>query len=183
MFLVISSLLIACGDDDNITPDFSANVAISTSTNSINENGGNLTVSITMDQVNNTGAALSIPIQIDGSATNGDDYQAIQPNISIASGSNAAEINIITINDQLEEGDEQITLSINSSQLPTGISAGSQTSISITIMDDDGGNSTPCDNDNSIDQDNHECDETPSVSNTYSENIASGERTITTNAE
>lgn len=180
LILAFASLLIACGDDEVVTPEFSATISLSTSSNSISENGGSFSASVSIDQENSSGIALSIPIQFSGTATSGEDYQPVSQSITIASGATSGEINIRAINDMTVEGDEEIILSINSNQLPASVSPGASTSISIIILDDDS-NSKDCDNDNSIDQDNHVCDETPNVANTYSESVASGERTITTN--
>lgn len=180
IILACASLLIACGDDEVVTPQFSASVSLSTSSTTIRENGGSFSASVTIDQENSTGVALTIPIQISGTATNGEDYQSVSQSITIASGATSGQINITAIDDMIVEGEEEIILSINTNQLPATVSPGTNTSISITITDDDS-NVTECDNDNSIDQDNHECDETPNVANSYEESVASGERTITTN--
>ena len=173
--------LFACSDDeDNILSQFLANVSISVSGTSLSEDSDDITVTITLSTDNTLGTALGIPLTIGGTATNGQDYQQIASSLQIAAGSNTAQLTIDVIDDSEVEGNETITIGLDTSLLPEGISAGSQSNISITIQDNDEAVSD-CTNDNSIDQDNFDCDESPSVANVYIIASSNERRTITTN--
>lgn len=129
--------LYSCGDDDSPVSQFMANVSISISSTSLSEDGDDISLTITLSAENNTGVPIEIPLSIGGTATNGQDYQSIANSIQIPNGSNIAQLTIDVIDDSEVEGDETITIGVNTASLPTGISEGTLTSLSLTIEDND----------------------------------------------
>ncbi|MGB3467091.1 MAG: YHYH protein [Cyclobacteriaceae bacterium] len=180
VFLLLSAMLASCGDDDDATNAFLAEISIASSSTSISENSGSFTITVSLDRENISGNDLIIPLSVNGSATASSDYEAIPANLEIGTGASFSEVSVLVIDDQLVEDPESITFTINTTGLPDELSVSGSNSVTVMIIDNDS-DVTDCANDNSIDQDSHVCDESPNVSNTYVESIANGERTITTN--
>lgn len=123
--------------------------------------------------------------------------------LSLAEGFGSAEVS--TANVFVDDDGDEITLMVTSSDETvvtvtltsqtitiTEIGTGN-TTITLNASDSNGGTSsdsfvvtviegtTVCSNDNSIDQDNWTCDETPVVQNSYESTLSNGVRTVTTN--
>jgi hypothetical protein len=79
-------------------------------------------------------AGLSVQYQLTGSAIAGTDYTSINA-INIAPGETSAIISIYPINDDIAEGNEQVTITLLNSA--TGYTLGSQTTATLNIIDDD----------------------------------------------
>ncbi len=164
--LALSVFLISCGGDDSgsVTP-FEASVSLSVNNNDINETGGTATVTITSSTQNTSGTAIPIPVSVSGTATEGTDYSI--GTASLAAGESTATLTISTIDDFDEEGDETVVVEINDASLDEVLTV-SGGSITVTINED-------CDsgvNGDSIDQDNHDC-ENPAFMTSYTETFAS----------
>lgn len=178
--LLITSLIISCGEDNEVAESFSAAVSVDPLSESVSEDAGSITIDFTLSRENTSGELVTIPLSVRGNATPGMDFESIDSNLRISAGSSSGELTIIIIDDQTEESDERIIIEIDTDLLPENLTVSGGNSVTITISDNDG-QIADCPNDNSIDQDNHQCDETPHVSNMYSETINGNTRTITTN--
>ncbi len=131
---------ISCGDDDTTTnsPDepFESTVSIATSSASVTEGGASASFTLSLDKVNSSGKALSIPYILSGTATNGSDYVQLSGIANIANGQQSILITIEIIDDNIKEEDEIIVVSMGSG-LPMGITAGSSTSATLILKDND----------------------------------------------
>jgi glucose/arabinose dehydrogenase len=96
------------------------------------ENAGNASVKLTRS--NKAGFASVNLSTADGTAIAGSDYEAFSQTITFADGESSKTIPIRIINDGVGEPNE--TFKINFSN-PVGVSLGSQTSLPVTITDDD----------------------------------------------
>ena len=178
-------LFLSCGSDDPTDILDTSALSISASSNTTAETG---TVTITVSLATSLPLDVPVPIAYSGTATEGQDFTG-PGSITISNGSTTANFAVSITEDETVEEDETIIVEMGSSGLPTGVSLGSSTSVTITIQDDDtdsGGSGLnigddECPNDNSTDQDNFGCDRSPSVSSEYTESVSGSVRTITTN--
>ncbi len=101
---------------------------------SVNEGAGTLTVSVT--RINGSSGAASIQYgSTDGSATTGADYTAATGTLQWAAGDTAAKTFTIAITDDLlQESNETFTLTLSNA---TGATAGTPTTVTVTIIDND----------------------------------------------
>ena len=70
--------------------------------------------------------------------TGGDDYMVGPYAITFSPGSTNASFDVAIINDSVLESDENFTLTINPSLLPSRVTVGASNSGRVTIMDDEG---------------------------------------------
>ncbi len=182
-------LLTSCSSDDPVDEATDSLVSISAASATTGESG---TVQLTVSLDVSLALNVPIPITYSGTATQGQDFSGSNM-VTITSGSRTANFGIMITEDEVDEEDETVIISIGTSGLPTGVVLGEVTSVTVTIQDDDepeddgnNGNSDgigddQCPNDNSTNQDNWDCDRTPSVSNEYEETVSGDTRTIVTN--
>ncbi len=126
-----------CGGDsgNEISDEFSATVSVATSSPSIDEDAGTVSFTISLSEANTSGNALTIPFNFSGTATENSDFTVNESSVIVASNKTSANVEI-TINDDSEvEEDETVVLSLGT--LPSTISSGSNSSGTITIMDND----------------------------------------------
>ncbi len=121
---------------DNDTPQNPVNLSVSGS-GAITEGGSALTVTATLQSANATGSALTIPIQVRASGTTAQagDY-TVATSISIANNASSGTTTFTADQDTTDEPDETVIVEFGS-PLPNGVPAGSNTSVTITITDDD----------------------------------------------
>jgi len=175
-------LLLSCGSDDEPTVETTYEVSVSGATTA-SEGDMGIGFKISLDKANETGSSISVGYDLTGTATAGSDYESPSGSATIADGDTEATVEIPLKEDTDVEGDETVIVTLSNQGLGTNISLASSSSLTITISDndtDDGG--TTCDNDNSIDQDNWNCEVTPG-SNQYDDNTVngSGNREVVTN--
>ena len=97
--------------------------------------GGARTITATLDQVLSPAAAVTIPIRrSSGSSASTSDY-SLASSITIASGARTGSTTLSTSNDSADEPTE--TLRIQLGTLPSTVIAGSTTSVTATIYDND----------------------------------------------
>ena len=97
--------------------------------------GGTRTITATLDQVLSPAAAVTIPIRrSSGSSASTSDY-SLASSITIASGARTGGTTLSTSNDSADEPTE--TLRIQLGTLPSTVIAGSTTSVTATIYDND----------------------------------------------
>ncbi|MEM9338822.1 MAG: YHYH protein [Bacteroidota bacterium] len=142
LFLIASLLfLMGCEDDEETNPstdtpdEFAASVSVSSSVSSITENAGSFTFSISLSEQNTSESTLTIPFTLSGTATVGTDYDQVSQSAAVAVNANSATVTVSLIDDSEVEGDETITITLGS--LPENITAGSTTSATVTVTDDD----------------------------------------------
>ncbi|MBV6645419.1 MAG: YHYH protein [Cyclobacteriaceae bacterium] len=138
--------------------------------------------SISLSSNNTLPQDIVLNYTIGGTANEGTDYATLPGKVTISMGSSAAKVTIDIIDDDEQEIDETVILTIETA--PPGITIGNSSSATITIKDngDTGsGTGTTCANDNSIDQENFACTTSAGVASSYSESISGGNRTITAN--
>jgi len=68
----------------------------------------------------------------------GVDYASGPYPVLFPAGTTMASFNIPIVNDDVSENNEQFTITIDPSSLPTGVSSGSTGASIVTILDDDG---------------------------------------------
>tara|TARA_R110002072_G_scaffold192257_1_gene349144 strand:- start:24138 stop:31889 length:7752 start_codon:yes stop_codon:yes gene_type:complete len=112
---------------------------LSVSSNMIAENsGGSITITATLDAA--ATAATTVNLTITGTATNGADYSLTGTSITIANGATTGSITLSPTGDTTLEPNETAILTIASG---TGYDAGSPSSQTITITNDDTVANTP----------------------------------------
>ena len=90
------------------------------------------------------GRDLTIPlIYTDTSATGGADYTRVGQLVLEANGQTRQSMDIPILEDTVYEGDETFTVAIDTANLPAGVTAGSITAATVTIVDDDPSPGTP----------------------------------------
>ena len=130
VFLVL--FINSCSKDDSPSPDPTAQVNITASTNVVSEPSSNGVFSFTLTNIVNS--ATSINYTISGTATNGEDYQSINNTITIASNSTNITLPISVLDDSLQEDTETITITINSTS-NSNVSITAPNSATISILD------------------------------------------------
>lgn len=113
-------------DDDRSTVTLVANDASASETAG---NPGQFTVTRTAP----TTGALSVGFTIAGTATNGTDYTTVTTSLTFSAGQATRTVDILPIDDSTTEGDEQVTLSLNTGTYDIG----AQFFDSVTIADND----------------------------------------------
>ncbi|MEM9338820.1 MAG: YHYH protein [Bacteroidota bacterium] len=168
-------------DEEETVVNYTASIA---GEGSVSEDAGTTAFTVSVDPVNETGSAITLNYTLGGTATSGSDYEALSGSVAIANGQSQATVQLTVSDDSDDEDDETIRVTLASTGLPENVSIGTNSVITITITDnDDPTNVAVCSNDNSISTDNVDCNESATVSNSYSDNTINmnNEREITTN--
>lgn len=124
---------VTIADDDTYIATISATDNGAAETNTGANNG---TFTITLNQQNNSGSGVVINYVITGSAVNGVDYTTIGSSVTILNNQQSIPISIAPINDQIQEGAEQVTLTIQASP-NYDLGATATRSASVNIVDND----------------------------------------------
>jgi hypothetical protein len=88
----------------------------------------------TISRSGDTSAALTVALGLGGTASNGTDYNAVSPSVTIPAGQASAAVVITPIDDQLVEGSETVVATIAANAAYT---IGGASSATITIADND----------------------------------------------
>ena len=125
--------VIITDDDSPAVPT----VQFSAATLSVAENGDAGVVDVTIQLSEALAEDIDVPLMtMDGSATAGEDYLALTNTmVTISSGSMGRTVGIVITNDDMFEEDETFTVSFGT--LPDGVTAGTQTSVEVTIVSED----------------------------------------------
>lgn len=131
--LLTGLCLSSCETDDveNPNPE-GALVTISTDRTIISEDGGSASITATLSE--STGETVIITLFFDGDAVNGSDFSISSETISIAPGSTTGTVILSAEQDELEEGNETVEISISA---VSGANSDGAQSVIITIEDDD----------------------------------------------
>ena len=120
-------------------PPTAATVQFSQGAFTVNEASGVLEATVILSTP--LGSDLTLPITItEQGATRGTDFILADNGIIIKAGESAATFSVDIPNDDLAEANEQFSIAINTNQLPsspTAITAGTNTTTTVTIIDDD----------------------------------------------
>ncbi len=122
--------------------------------------GGTLTVTVTLSGA--APSALSIPVRVASSpaaSASAGDYTLPSP-VSVAMGATSGTLTFAAVDDMVDEDAETLTLELGT--LPAGVTAGSTTSVAVTISDDDTAGVTVVESGGST-----TVSEDPSVTDTY----------------
>ena len=106
------------------------------STCSFNENKGTIQLTLVLSISSSFDITVHLYDANGSSATPGEDYKP-KYEVTFQYGTTKAKLNITIINDPLLEPDEKFTLTINSSSLPSNVTAGSPSNATVTILNDD----------------------------------------------
>ena len=123
-----SSVQITIDDDDNTTSP----VSLSAAPNPVNE-GLSVTVTATLSSA--LSGAVTIPLTITDNTAESGDHGSLA-SITIASGATSGT-GTITTNQDADTDDETFTVALNTASLPSLVTAGTPSSVQITINDDD----------------------------------------------
>ncbi|RNC85300.1 MAG: YHYH protein [Balneola sp.] len=122
---------------DNDEEPFSAEVEILSSITALSEGDGNVTITVELSESNTSGGSLQIPYTVSGTATSGSDFTALSGTVSIDEDESSATFDVSIIDDSDIEDSETIILEIDESNLPDGVSLGTESELTITISDND----------------------------------------------
>lgn len=115
------------------------------------EGAGTVNVTIALDRM--TSANLPVTYGISGSAANGSDYDRLSGTVTIPANGISVDIPIVIRDDDLNEGDEMVILTLSTG---VGYSVGSRSVYTLTITDNDVKANTPV---ASVCYPNNECDD------------------------
>lgn len=133
----LSLIFTQCGgsSSDGVADEFSAIVSMTTSSSSVSEGAGSATFTISLSETNTSGGALTIPFTFSGTATESSDFTLNESSIIIASNESSVSVEIAIADDSEIEDNETIILTLGS--LPSTLSVGNNSSVTITITDND----------------------------------------------
>lgn len=133
----------SCSSDDSDDPQeeetsdgtlFRANLSINSSTI---EEGESAVITLALDQVNNTGSSLVFDFTFGGTADPLSDLLSLaSTELTIPNGETETTLEVTSIDDDIAEETETFTLDIGSG-IPDGATAGTTTSITLNISDND----------------------------------------------
>ena len=138
LFLALIIFLWSCNDDDDdqdVPTPFSTQVSVSSATTEAEE-GATVNINFTLSEANTTGTDLAVAYTVSGTASN-TDYTGASGSITFSEGQNTAQLELVITDDDAVEEIETITITIEAGSLPEGLSVGSPSSITITILDND----------------------------------------------
>lgn len=130
-----SSITISINDNDATSPT-TYTVTIS-GTENVSESSSEAVFTIALDKANDSGSTMNFTYSVAGTATASSDFTSPSGTASIANGSSEVSISIPLINDTDVESDETIILSLDGTSLPSNVSLGTTTELTITILDND----------------------------------------------
>ena len=130
-----SEATVTVTDDDGDTGPSDVTADLSVSGGGAVAEGGTLTVTVTLSGA--APSALSIPVQVASSpaaTASAGDYTLPSP-VTVAMGDTSGTLTFTAVDDMVDEDAETLTLELGT--LPAGVTAGSTTSVAVTISDDD----------------------------------------------
>lgn len=130
--VLIGSFLSSCSNDDD--EQIISNLSISTSDNSFSEGDGTVTLTITASEA--FSADVTVSYEVSGSATSGQDFEALSGSLTLVSGETSISENLTLIDDDEVEQSENITVTLTSVTGTTDFMF-STDSVDITISDND----------------------------------------------
>ena len=118
--------------------DAPASVALSFTLDNISANENDQLAQPVVTVTPASGRDITVPlIFTDDTATGGVDYTALAQVVLKADGRTRQFLDIPVFDDTVFEGDETFTMAIDTANLPAGVTAGSITEVTVTIVDND----------------------------------------------
>jgi hypothetical protein len=121
----------------NIADDDVGQISIAATDDSAAEPSNDGTFTVSLSATNNTGAAITVTYNVDGTATNGSDYQNLSGSVSVANGLSSATIPVNVTNDNQVEGAETVIVTLNGPNSGPFVVDGGNDTDTVTISDDD----------------------------------------------
>ncbi len=122
-------------DDVSVTPRVGVPVTFGAATASVTE-GGTVTVTVTLDEAPATGVTVVVPITpTRGTGLGETEYTGVPANVTFNAGDTSKSFTVTAVQDTIVETDEELTLSLGT--LPTGYVTGTNSSVVITVVDND----------------------------------------------
>ena len=118
-------------DDDTATPTDVAVTLVVSNNGSVTE-GGTLTVTVTL--ATSASASVTIPITATNDTASSEDY-SLPAGVTVASGESSGSVTLTAVDDDLDEDSESFSVGLGT--LPDGYAAGTPSSVSVTIVDND----------------------------------------------
>ena len=176
--------LISCDEDTNDEVEVVYTVQLKEATNAT-EGSTNASFIVTLDKINKSGSNININYDVTGSAQASEDFTPLSGVVSIQDGKKETSIAISISDDTVDESDENIIITLSTAGLPSNVTIGSTSSLTIVITDNDTDQQVSnCTNDNSTSTSYNACTETPTVANSYDDSkiLQNGDREIVTNS-
>ena len=117
----------------NQTPDPEPVASFASSASSAGEGSGTRNVTVNLEPAPQSGITLNYGVG--GTATAGTDYATLSGSVSVSSGASSVDIPVTITDDNADESDETVVLTLTGS---TGYSVGSANRHTLTIRDNDG---------------------------------------------
>ncbi|MGQ0622026.1 MAG: Calx-beta domain-containing protein [Panacagrimonas sp.] len=108
-------------------------IAFAVADRSVTEGSGPAGIAVRLSRASSS--AITASIRVDGSAEPGDDYAAIDQDVTIPAGETEVTLSLRLIDDGQREDAETVILHLDN---PSGASLGSPASHTLTVLDDDG---------------------------------------------
>ncbi len=120
-------------DDVRIYTCSSTTVQFNSPTYNVTENGGSATITAILNAVSSNTVTVNYATS-NGSAAAGSDYTAASGTLTFSPGATSQTFSVPITNDTLDEDDETISIALGG---PTNASLGTQSSTTLTILDND----------------------------------------------
>ena len=138
LLIGVAIFLSSCEEDPASNESFEAIISIEANDISLTEGAGSgSSIMFNLDKENTSGSAINVKYTVSGTATSGEDYEALNGTAQIDAGSNSVEIPVAIIDDNELEGEESIIITLSTSNLPQGVTISGTSSVTITINDND----------------------------------------------
>lgn len=131
---LVMILIYGCSKDDETQLDLgpTATLKVLSSNNTVEESSTESQLTFTLSNAVNENTVVSF--EIEGTATNGEDYETISNSITIPEGATSESITVVTLDDSEEEDTETINLTLTSTN-NSQVTIGSQNQAIVTILD------------------------------------------------
>ncbi len=132
MIVMLGVFFTACNDDDD-QPTLPG-VSVSITQDTFSEGDGTIAITFTTSASFSTDVTLSY--EVSGSATAGEDYEALPGSLTLAAGESSVTQNLVLTDDDMVEQNEEIIVTITAVDGATDLIA-SDNSVTLTITDND----------------------------------------------
>ncbi|HAA16868.1 MAG TPA: hypothetical protein DCE41_36210 [Cytophagales bacterium] len=117
--------------------EFTSTVSLEALESTAAEGGSDGAFKISLEKANDTEADILIPYLVGGTAQNGTDYSFLDGVARIAPGALSVDLSVEVSDDLAQEGNETVLITLDTQQLPAGITAIGTTELRFDIVDND----------------------------------------------